>query len=82
MKRLKISALTKQELDLVVKEANFTDEQLAIFKELNKDKFYDYAIMSSLSIPTRKFYDLKKIILDKVERILHQFCYKRAINVT
>jgi hypothetical protein len=82
MKRVKISALTKRELDSVVGEANFTEEQLAVFNELNKDRFYDYAIMRILSLPARKFYELKKIVLDKVERISLQFGYDHAIGAT
>ncbi len=82
MKKVKISALTKRELDSVVEAANFTDEQLAVFNALNKDKYYDYAIMRILSLPARKFYELKKIVLDKVERISHQFGYDRAIGAT
>jgi hypothetical protein len=82
MSRVNISALTKSELDQVIAHANFTDDQLAIFNELNKNKFYDYAIMTNLNIPNRRYYNTKSIVVDKVERIAVEMGYTHAIKPT
>ena len=80
--KVNISALTKREAQSVIEEANFSEEQLNIFNALNKDRFYDYAIMSDLSLDSRRYYKVKKIVLEKVERIAQLLGYKNAIKVT
>ena len=80
MSRINISALTKSELDQVIARANFTDDQRAIFDELNKNKYYDYAIMLNLNIPNRRYYDTKHIVVEKVERIVVELGYIHAIK--
>lgn len=79
--RVNISALTKSELDAVIARANFTDDQRAIFDELNKNKYYDYAIMANLNIPNRRYYSNKHIVVDKVERIVVEMGYNHAIKL-
>ena len=64
----------------MILKANFTDEQKAIFSELNKNKYYDYAIMINLNIPNRRYYLIKKIVMDKAERIVVEMGYNYAIN--
>lgn len=78
--RVNISALTQSELDQIIARANFTDDQKAIFNELNKDKYYDYAIMINLNIPNRRYYNLKKIVIDKAERIAVEMGYIYVIK--
>ena len=78
--RVNISALTKSELDQVIARANFTDDQKAIFDELNKNKYYDYAIMLNLNIPNRRYYNTKNIVVDKVERIAVELGYNHAFK--
>lgn len=82
MSRVNISALTKPELDQVIALANFTDDQRAIFEELNKNKYYDYAIMANLNIPNRRYYSNKHIVIDKVERIVVEKGYFHAMKPT
>lgn len=65
-----ISCLTKQELEYVRDNANFTDEQAAIFDALNLGRYYDAGIMHALGISNRRYYDLKKIVIHKVERLM------------
>jgi hypothetical protein len=77
--KVNISALTQLELDRIIANANFTDEQMAIFKELNKNKYYDYAIMLNLNIPERRYYATKKIVLDKTERIAQEIGFISAV---
>lgn len=78
--KVNISALTLIELEKIIANANFNDEQLAIFNELNKNKYYDYAIMLNLNIPERRYYAAKKIVLDKTERIAQEIGCYNAIN--
>ena len=67
-------------MDSIIARANFTDDQKAIFNELNKNKYYDYAIMLNLNIPNRRYYDIKKIVIDKAERIAVEMGYIHAIK--
>ena len=78
--RVNISALTQSELDQIIARANFTDDQKAIFNELNKNKYYDYAIMLNLNIPNRRYYGIKKIVIDKAERLAVEMGYNHAIK--
>jgi hypothetical protein len=64
----------------VIARANFTDDQRAIFDELNKNKYYDYAIMLNLNIPNRRYYNVKNIVVDKVERIAVELGYNHAFK--
>lgn len=77
---MNISALTQAELEQVIARANFSDDQKAIFNELNKNKYYDYAIMINLNIPNRRYYVNKKIVLQKTERIVVEMGYNCAIT--
>lgn len=80
--RVNISALTKSELEQIIARANFTEDQKAIFDELNKNKYYDYAIMTNLNIPNRRYYNTKSIVVNKVERIAVEMGYTHAIKST
>ena len=80
MKKINISALTRSEFDKIIEEANFTEEQRMIFLALNKDNQYDFGIMLEIGISGRRYYRLKKIVIQKVERIARQFGFESAIN--
>lgn len=77
--RIKISRLTKKKYELIREEANFTEEQEKIFVQLNKDQLYDVAIMSMIQISPRRYYDIKAIVVDKVERIARENGFYEAI---
>lgn len=78
--RVRINALTKSELDAVIAAANFTPDQAMIFKEMNTDLLYDIGIMAKLGIPPRRYYDTKRITVDKTERVLIELGYNHAIK--
>lgn len=80
MKNLNITALTQKELDAVIAAANFSHDQAQIFKELNNDTLYDIGIMTKLGIPARRYYETKKITVEKCERILQEFGYYHALT--
>ena len=78
-KRIRISKLTKREYNTIIEEANFTEDQLKVFQELNKDKLYDFAIMVELNMSSRHYYDVKAVVIDKVERIARENGFIDAI---
>ena len=73
MGRNKISSLTKSELELVRDNANFTEEQAAVFEKLNEDKYIDMGIMNTLGMSNGRYYDVKKVVLKKIDRISKEF---------
>jgi hypothetical protein len=68
--KFKISSLTKSEIQHIRDEANFSPDQLAVFEALNKDTYYDYAIMVNLGLSRNRYYEVKHIVLGKIERII------------
>jgi hypothetical protein len=78
--RVMINALTRREMEDVILAANFTHDQEVIFKELNQDVLYDIAIMQKLGIPPRRYYDTKRLTVDKTERVLKYLGYNHAIK--
>lgn len=77
--RIEVSNLTKKEYDLVIQNANFTEEQQKVFEALNKDRLYDFAIMIDLKLSTRRYYHVKAVVIDKVERIAQEYGFIQAI---
>lgn len=78
--RLRVSSLTAKEYTAIKEAANFTPEQLAIYESLNHDEVYDIGIMMMLNISSRKYYDLKKVTVDKIERIAQELGYIHIIK--
>lgn len=70
---MKISDLTRSELELVRNNANFTEEQAAVFDKLNEDKYIDVGIMNTLGMSNRRYYDVKKVVMKKIDRISKEF---------
>lgn len=79
--RVQVNALTRSEITAVIAAANFTSDQEAIFNELNADTLYDIGIMAKLGIPPRRYYDTKRMTVDKTERVLKELGYNHAIKV-
>lgn len=78
--RIDVSALTKRELQAVLEAANFTEAQQVIFDAMNKDYMYDLAVMQHLGISPNRYYHIKKITANKVERIVIENGYNHAIK--
>lgn len=64
-----LSRLTAFDITRIKKFANFTELQEQIFDQLCKDKL-DYAIMHTLHISNRKYYENKPIVFEKVFKIV------------
>jgi hypothetical protein len=78
--RVRISRLTKKEYDLILEEANFTDDQRKVFVQLNKDAYYDFGIMNAIGLTARQYYAIKCIVVDKVERIATEHGFINGIT--
>lgn len=78
--RIDVSALTKRELQAVLEAANFTEAQQVIFDAMNKDYMYDLAVMQHLGISPNRYYYIKKLTANKVERIVIENGYNHAIK--
>ena len=68
-----IPEMTRSELELVRNNANFTEEQSAVFEQLNSDKYIDIGIMNALGMSNRRYYDVKKVVMKKIDRISKEF---------
>ena len=77
--KIKISDLTKRQLQYVRDEANFSADQRLVFEELNKDLYYDYAIMQNLGLARNRYYSIKRTVLKKVETIINSEEYKSTM---
>ena len=77
---VKISALTKSELESIRSEANFTSEQNRMYDLLNLDVHTDAGIMLAMGLSPRRYYKIKKIVCDKTDRIAQENGLKSAIN--
>ena len=78
-KRIRVCRLTKREYELILDNANFTDEQLNLFVQLNKDQYFDFAIMDSMKLTANRYYEIKGIVVDKVERIARDYGFYESI---
>jgi hypothetical protein len=64
-----LARLTVFDISRVKKFANFTETQEQIFDQLCKDRL-DYAIIQTLHISNRKYYEDKPIVFEKVAQIV------------
>ena len=63
--------LIRSDIEKIVAEANFTPEQKAIFDELCRGELTDLGIALKLNMSESALYARKKVILEKIARILH-----------
>ncbi|MCQ2076525.1 MAG: hypothetical protein MJZ20_05740 [Bacteroidaceae bacterium] len=68
--------LIKEDIDKIIEEAHFTEEQYIVFKELISPKygiFYsDTSIYCKLNFSPGKFYRIKSEVVDKCKRIIEE----------
>lgn len=70
MCKIKYDMFIQADVDKIVQEAHFTDEQLKVFLELCRGTHNDVGIYTLLCISQTKYYILKKKVQDKVLRVL------------
>ena len=70
----KFKYMVKSEIDYIIQNANFTDEQYAVFRELTKSDYgitkSDISIYMKLHMSATKFYKIKKEIKNKIDKVL------------
>jgi hypothetical protein len=66
--------LIEEDIDRIIEEAHFTEEQMTVFRELTSPKygvFYnDTSVYCKLHISPGKFYRIKSEIVNKCRRII------------
>lgn len=66
--------LIQEDIDKIINEAHFTDEQYVVFRELTSTKygvFYsDTSIYCKLNYSPGKFYRIKSEVIEKCKRII------------
>lgn len=68
--KINCSEFVQAEYEKIVALARFTDEQRGIFDLLNEDKLNDEGIMLKMNLSRKRYYKVKKIVLQKVIKIL------------
>lgn len=72
MTRVRFTAMTKSEMQMIRDAANFTETQDQIFLSLCKGDVYNYAICQRMCMDPRAFYRHKKIVEEKCERVIRE----------
>lgn len=73
--KIQYRTFIKQDVEKVMEQANFTDDQRALFLELvapTRARFTDVGICNKLHISRSSFYRTKKEVDTKVRRILNE----------
>lgn len=78
--KLRISALTQTEVDIVKMHANFNQDQETIFDYLNQDRLLDFAIMDRVGVSNHKYYQIKSIVLEKVVKIANEYGFENVLH--
>ena len=69
---MKFSELTKPELERIVENANFTEEEVRIFRLLSRD-FTQKEIAHRLSMSTRTLERRVRNIKNKIKRVVNEW---------
>jgi DNA-binding NarL/FixJ family response regulator len=69
---MKFSELTKPELEKILENANFTEEEVRIFKLLSRN-FTQKEIAHRLSMSTRTLERRVRNIKNKIERVVNEW---------
>ena len=67
---MKFCNLIQRDVDKILREAVFTADQEAIFRQLIRAQYNDVGIMMNLNMSNARYYRIKKEIYGKIERIL------------
>lgn len=68
--KIKCSDFIQPEYDKIIELARFTEEQRKVFDLLNEDCKNDDGIMFTLHLSRKRYYAIKKVVIDKVVRVL------------
>ena len=65
-----IDPLTRSQVEWLISEANFSEDQLHIFELLNRDALLDDGIMLKLGMNEKRYYHEKRAVIEKVKILL------------
>lgn len=68
--KIKFDQFIQSDVDHIIGSANFSDEQRCIFDELCSGRLTDSGIAAKLNLSDSAFYARKKIVVNKIMRIL------------
>lgn len=68
--RIKFDEFIQTDVDLIVRSANFSQDQRRIFDELCAGGLSDVGIAAKLNLSESAYYAKKKIVLQKITRIM------------
>lgn len=68
--KIKCSDFIQPEYDKIIELARFTEEQRKVFDLLNEDRKNDEGIMFTLHLSRKRYYAIKKAVINKIVRIL------------
>ena len=68
--KIKFDEFIQSDIDRIASAANFTSEQRIIFEELCAGNLNDVGIAAKLNLCESSFYARKKIVLNKIARIM------------
>lgn len=69
-RKIKCSDFIQPEYDKIIELARFTEEQRKVFDLLNEDRKNDEGIMFTLHLLRKRYYAIKKAVINKIVRIL------------
>jgi hypothetical protein len=78
--KIRISALTQTEVDIIKRNANFNQDQEMIFDFLNQDRLLDFAIMDRVGVSNHKYYEIKGIVIEKVVKIAKENGFEMVLH--
>ena len=70
MTRIRYTAITSREFETIANEANLSETQRQIMKDLCSGDLYEYAIADRLRLDPHALYRQKKLIDEKCLRVL------------
>lgn len=68
--KIDCSDFIQPEYERIIELARFTEDQKKVFDFLNSDKYTDEGIMLKLNLSRKRYYAIKKKVIDKVTRTM------------
>lgn len=68
--KIDCSDFIQPEYEKIVELSRFTEDQRKVFDFLNSDKYTDEGIMLKLNLSRKRYYEIKKKVINKIVRVL------------
>ena len=80
MTRIRYTAMTAKEIEMITREANLSNTQTEMLAELCKGDLYNYVISLEMHMSPRSFYRKKKAMDEKCERVIEQIGARHLLS--